>query len=227
MARTVNAVVHAVRRDAFVDVAERLIPQKGYEQMSVQDVLDALGASRGAFYHYFDSKQALLEAVLERMADGAAAALSPVVDDPTLAANEKLERVFAGIARWKAARKELVLAIIPVWLSDDNAIVREKFRHVAARVLTPLLAQIIRQGVEQQVFCVGSPGAAASILVMLLQGFSDAATALFLARQANTITFEEVERTTAAYTEAFERILGATAGALTLIDEPTLHLWFG
>ena len=33
MARTRNATVHAVRRDAFIDAAQRLIQVKGYEQM--------------------------------------------------------------------------------------------------------------------------------------------------------------------------------------------------
>ena len=61
MARTVNATVYAVRRDAFIDAAQRLIQAKGYEQMSIQDVLDELDASTGAFYHYFDSKAALLD----------------------------------------------------------------------------------------------------------------------------------------------------------------------
>ena len=68
MARTLNATIYAVRRDAFVDVAQRLIQAKGYQQMSIQDVLDELDASRGAFYHYFDSKADLLEAVVERLA---------------------------------------------------------------------------------------------------------------------------------------------------------------
>ena len=102
MARTLNAAVHTVRKEAFVDVAQRLMQTKGYEQMSVQDVLDELGASRGAFYHYFDSKQALLEAVVDRMVDGALAAVSPIVDDPNLSALRKFEGVFAGIQRFKA-----------------------------------------------------------------------------------------------------------------------------
>ena len=67
MARTLNPEVHAVRRDAFVDAAQRLIQARGYEQMSIQDVLDEVDASRGAFYHYFDSKAALLDAVVDRM----------------------------------------------------------------------------------------------------------------------------------------------------------------
>jgi len=51
MARTVNATLHGVRRDAFLDVAQRLVETKGYEAMSIQDVLDALEVSKGAFYH--------------------------------------------------------------------------------------------------------------------------------------------------------------------------------
>src|SRR5579872_4074269 len=53
--RTVNPMLHTVRREAFVDVAQHLIQTRGYEAMSIQDVLDAVGASRGAFYYYFDS----------------------------------------------------------------------------------------------------------------------------------------------------------------------------
>ena len=49
MARTLDPVAHAVRRDAFLDAAEALIRAKGYDEMSIQDVLDAVGASRGAF----------------------------------------------------------------------------------------------------------------------------------------------------------------------------------
>src|SRR5262249_60651126 len=118
MARTVNPAAHALRRDAFVDAAQRLIQIQGYEQMSIQDVLDALDASRGAFYHYFDSKVALLEAVVERMVDQSTAALRPLVDDPDRAALEKLAGLFAGVARWKAARGELMIAVLEVWFSD-------------------------------------------------------------------------------------------------------------
>ena len=128
MARTLDPVVHAVRRETFVDIAQRLIQTKGYEQMSIQDVLDEAEASRGAFYHYFDSKAALLEAVVERMVDTVIATLSPLVADQAVPALEKLQGVFTGIARWKGERTQLMVALMEVWLSDDNAIVREKFR---------------------------------------------------------------------------------------------------
>jgi AcrR family transcriptional regulator len=227
VARTLNPTRHTVRRDAFLDVAQRLVQTKGYETMSVQDVLDELEASKGAFYHYFDSKQALLEAVVERFADDAIASLAPILGDPNLPALRKLEGIFAGIGRWKADRKELVFAIIEVWNSDGNAIVREKLRRLTVNRLVPLLSPVIAQGIDEGTFTAESPEQTSMVLVSLMLGFQQQATDLFIARQAGTVTFEVVQRSFAANTEAFERILGVPKGSLALIDERNLHFWFG
>lgn len=227
MARTVNATLYTVRRDAFLDVAQRLVQSKGYEAMSIQDVLEALEASKGAFYHYFDSKQALLEAVVERFADTTIAGLAPVLDDPNLSALRKLERFFSGVARRKAEQKELVLAIIEIWNSDGNAIVREKLRRLTVSRLVPLLSAVIKQGIDEGVFHVASPDETATVFVSLMLGFQELANEYFLARQAGTITFAVVQRLMASFTQAFERILGIPTGSLTLADESTLHFWFG
>ena len=227
MARTVNATLRTVRRDAFLDVAQRLIQTKGYEAMSIQDLLDQLEASKGAFYHYFDSKQALLEAVVERFAAAAMASLEPVLNDPDLPALTKLERVFAGIASLKAEQKELMLAIIEVWNSDGNAIVREKVRRMSGRIMIPLFSAVLRQGVDEGTVHIDSADETAKVLVSLMLGYQQQATDLYVDRHAGSITFEVVQRAVAANTEAFERILGIPKGSLKLTDERTLRLWFG
>jgi AcrR family transcriptional regulator len=228
MARTTNVAEHAVRRDTFIDATLRLLQSKVYEEMSIQDVLDEVGASRGAFYHYFDSKTALLEAVLERMIVQATASLRPIVADPDLSAADKLSGAFGGIAAWKLARRELLLAVMRVWLSDENAIVRDKLRTGTARNLTPLFAEIIGQGVAEGSFAISSsPADAARVFVSLILGANEAATQLALAHEADTISFEELQRALAAYGDAFERILGARPGSLTFVDESVLREWFG
>ncbi|MGH2363531.1 MAG: TetR/AcrR family transcriptional regulator [Chloroflexota bacterium] len=226
MPRTVNPRAHGLRREAFLDAAQRLIQTKGYEAMSIQDVLDALQTSRGALYHYFDSKQELLEGVVQRLVDGALASLAPLLHDPRLPAPRKLELVFAGIARWKAGQKELVLALIPIWQSDANAIVREKIRRLTVSRLVPLLAGVIGQGIDEGAFTASSAEGTAMAVGALLQAMQDWAVTAFLERQRGLSSFEAVRRSAASLTESLERVLGADLGSLTLMDEPTLRFWF-
>ena len=227
MPRTVNLAVHTVKREAFVDAGLGLMQAKGYEQMSIQDVLDAVGASRGAFYHYFQSKQQLLAAMVDRIADQALSGLQPVVDDPALGAIDKFGQFFGGIARFKADRKSLMLEFIKVWRSDDNAVVRDRLRPTLIEKVAPILARIIEQGVAEEVFGVESPQDTANVLMMLMTGFQDFATDLFIARQANAISYEDARRTLHSYARAFERILGAAPGSVPIVSESTLREWFG
>jgi AcrR family transcriptional regulator len=227
MARTVDPAAHAVRRDTFLDAAQRLITDKGYEQMSVQDVLAETDASKGAFYHYFDSKAALLEGVIDRMVLLATSELQPLLDDPDRTALAKFNGMFQGLASWKTQRRELLLAVLETWLSDDNAIVREKFRREVVATITPILTAIIRQGVHEGTFAVTSPEHAARVTVSLLLGANEHASALFLGNHAGEIPFEVVEGALNAYPEAMERILGAPDGSLRWwTDDRLLHKWF-
>jgi|SRR5579884_1952059 len=226
MPRTFNPTAHAVRRDTFLDAAQRLIQARGYDQMSIQDVLDEVGASRGAFYHYFDSKTALLDAVVERMVIAGLVAVTPIVSDPSLSAPEKLSRLFTGLARWKADRRDLVLALLRVWYSDDNALVRDKLRRRMMVHLVPILTEIVDQGRAEGTFSASLPDAP-RIIVLLLQGAQDEAGELFFARQANSIPFEAVETFLSSIADSMERILGAKPGSLTILEPGTLRLWFG
>lgn len=226
MPRTVNVEARAIRREAFVEAALRLIQTKGYELMSIQDVLDELDASRGAFYHYFTSKLALLEAAVDHIVAAAMEAVSPIVANPTLSAPQKLERLFSGIAGWKAERRELMLALLKVWYSDDNAIVRDKVRRSTVTGLVPLLFVIVEQGRVEGVFSTSSPDGAARAVVALLLGAQDMAGELFFVRQAGEIPFEVVAARFAGLAEALTRVLGAPIGSLSLIDDATLRLWF-
>jgi AcrR family transcriptional regulator len=227
MARTLDPVAHAVRRDAFLDAAQRVTATKGYAQLSIQDVIDELSSSKGAFYHYFDSKAALLDGIVSRMVDAATASLAPAIADPDRSALEKFDAVFSGLASFKADRRELILELMRVWLSDDNAVVREHFRRGVIAAMTPLLATIIRQGVAEGSFTAASPDHAGRVFASLLIGANEAATDLFAAHQDGAATFEEVERTLTAYGDAFERILGARPGSLGFADRSAVvREWF-
>ena len=226
MARTLDPESHAVRRDAFLDVAQRLIQTKGYDAFSIQDVLDEVGASKGAFYHYFGSKGDLLEAMVERMADGVEAGWEEVLTRADLSALGRLEGLFATTATYKSARRDLALALLEAWLSDRNTILRERLRELVARRMTPALERILAEEIDTGEFTATDPEATARVMVALIQGSQDAASQLFVARQAGRIELDDVMRVFAAFSEALERILGIEPGRLSLTDPPTLRTWF-
>jgi AcrR family transcriptional regulator len=227
MARTVDQVAHASRREEFVVAAQALMASKGYQLVSIQDVLDATGSSKGAFYHYFGSKADLLEAIVDKMTATVLTDALPLLDDTTIPAPEKLSGLFGRISSWKTERKELLLALLETWYSDENVVVREKFRRHAAERLTPLLARIIEQGNAEGTFHASVSPGAADVFVALLLGLNEHAGHLFLARQAGERSLAEVEGTFAAYVDALERILGIAPGSLALIDQSVVREWFG
>jgi AcrR family transcriptional regulator len=216
----------AVRRNEILDLAQRLVYTKGYEQMTIQDILDGLQISKGAFYHYFDSKQALLEAVIERMGEEALQLLLSIVHDPALPALEKLQRYLATANRWKIGQKAFFLALLRVWFTDDNAIVRQKLRATAIREIAPLLAEIIRQGIQEGVMTVTYPDQVGEVIASLAQDAGETIGALILSFDPERDDMQRVERTVAVYTDAFERVLGVPAGSLSLVDDQTLKKWF-
>ena len=52
--------------EKILDVSMRLFTEKGYEHTTIQDIVDALGMSKGAIYHHFKSKEDILDRINDR-----------------------------------------------------------------------------------------------------------------------------------------------------------------
>lgn len=225
MARIVKEEAYAVKRNEILDAARQFAYTKGYEQMTIQDILDDLKISKGAFYHYFDSKQALLEALIERMLDGAEQVIIPIVYDPDLLALEKLRRYFTTLGRWKTAQKTFFLALLRIWYKDDNIILRQKVLAKGFKRIAPLLNVIIQQGIQEGILTTPYPDEVSGILFSIMMNLSDTLAGLLLSNESNHDVLLNMENTTVAYTDALERVLGAPAGSLLIIDAETLKEW--
>jgi AcrR family transcriptional regulator len=226
MPRTVNPLKHTARRDEFIDAGQRLIQTRGYEQFSVEDLLAEVGASKGAFYHYFGSKSALLEAIVDRFVAVALAQVERIVGDPSLNAVDKFHAYFSTIARLKGEQKEFLVALMRVWFSDDNVLVREKLRREQVRHVATHIAAIIRQGVAEGAFMLADPEGMARVVLSLVLDTGDEAGELYMRRQAGEVDLDSVRRRLQTYQVALERVLGVAPGTVHLLDEQTLQTWF-
>src|SRR5437588_12041627 len=112
MVRVVNEAAYTARRNTILDAAQRAIGTKGYELMAIADLLSELQISSGAFYHYFDSKPALLEALVERIGNQAEQLVLPIVHDTTLGALDKLQRFISVLNQCKRQNLPLKFALV-------------------------------------------------------------------------------------------------------------------
>jgi TetR/AcrR family transcriptional repressor of nem operon len=215
----------AVRRNEILDAAQRLVATKGYEQMAIQDILDELQISKGAFYHYFDSKLALLSAVIERMQAGMAQSLLSLVHDPALGTLDKLQRFFATLFRWKTAQKGFFLLLLHAWYTDENAIVRQKVQASTFHQLTPPLEEIIQQGIQEGVLTLPSAAGMGRVTLTLAQDLSDLVASWLLSDESQRETKPSMEQTIAIYTRAIERVLQAPSDSLRIFDLHQLDEW--
>jgi len=231
MARKVIESEYTARRNEILDSAQRLVYTKGFDQMTIQDILDQLQISKGAFYHYFNSKTDVLEALVERMVvEQVTPLLDAIVQDQSLTALEKLHAYFDVSARWKSAQKEMVLSLTRVWYSDENALFRQRLNALSIQKITPMLGGIIQQGVREGVFNAAHPQHFGEVIVYVMLGLSDKIVGLLLRSdeidQDDPIVLESIIEYEMVLADAMERLLGAPAGSIHPFDPETLREWF-
>src|SRR3954470_665082 len=83
-------------RRHLLEIAARLFTERGYEATSITDVLERAKLSRGAFYHHFQSKEALFEAVLEMVEEHVGMTLR----EAAAGASDPVEAIRIGCRAW-------------------------------------------------------------------------------------------------------------------------------
>lgn len=226
MARTVDQTAHAARRHEILDVAQKLVLSRGYARMSIQDVLDELGISKGALYHYYGSKQELLAGIVDRMADEVHARLAAVAADSGLSARERVGRIFQSLMSWKTQHRDELVALLRVWHSDGNAVMRQRTRAGITYRLAPLFERVVADGIADGTFTLPAAAGSGHVLLSLIHDLNERLGELFFAYEAGSAGLDTVEQAVTAYTSALERVLGVPAGSITLVDIPALFTWF-
>jgi AcrR family transcriptional regulator len=115
-------------RHRILAVATRLFTKMGYEQTSIESLLDELNISRGALYHHFSSKEAIFEAVFEAVeADIAKAIIGATrgIADPAIALRTGCD----AFLRMAAEEKVRQIALIDA----PAALGWQKWREIEAR----------------------------------------------------------------------------------------------
>jgi len=227
MARTGVLERRHARRNELLDVAQKLLAEAGYEGTPVNAIIEAAGVSKGTFYHYFRSKEHLLDCLVDRMTGEILSGARQAAAGAVAGAAGKLSAFFGAAARWKAANREAIVALTRALFRDENVLLRTKGTRRWLEAATPDLADIVREGIAEGAFSACDPEATAELILQLGVAMRESMAGLFLRIDEEPGVWPLLERKIESYQRATERILGAPTGSIILVDEETLRMLGG
>jgi len=158
-----------VRRAELLDQALALFLERGYDNVSLNDLLAMAGTSKGAFYHYFPSKEALVTALAQHSAAEAFELLRPVFAQP---GKNALERLNAGLAASYQVKMAMgapeQIAAMASLLKPENQTLFRRIITIWEDLFRPVLTEVITQGVHEGVFDTFDPEGVGD----MIQGFA-------------------------------------------------------
>jgi AcrR family transcriptional regulator len=200
MARIVKKATE--RRADIIHAARSLFLSKEYEKTTMQDVMESLGIAKGTIYHYFDSKEELLEAVVEDMVDQSFKEMQALLKQMKGNALEKIQTlVEAG-----RIAKDNKPILEQLHKSGNEALHLRLLAETLAKQ-APLYASLIQQGCEEGIFKTDAPLECAELILSGIQFMTD--TGIYpwqpedLARRINAFP-RLIEQLLQAPTNAFQ-----------------------
>ena len=85
-----NSKKPEIRRQELIDIADALFTERGYEAVSVRDILEVVNGAPGMFYYYFKSKQEIYMAAMEQYSTRRMERKCKIMEDEEVAFGKKL-----------------------------------------------------------------------------------------------------------------------------------------
>lgn len=207
-----------LRRAQILDAAEKLFFEKGYDRTSVQDILDALGMSKGGFYHYFDAKDAVLRAVSERRAERRFSRLNAELYGSRRSPIDRLNLLLGMANLFETEELRFASLILKLCYVERDAAMRDHRRRILLDTLAPYMADVLNEGVRDGSFHVRRPLEVSRLLLMLALDADEECYSMLAVEPDNPDVMIRMLELLNAWRDAAENLAGAPFGSIRLFE---------
>lgn len=141
------------RRNEIIDIAEGLFHMKGYDKCTVNDILNEIGIAKGTFYHYFKSKEEVLDAIVLRYREIVINRTNEILKIDDISPEEKLLHTFMSMQ----IKNQVGSDMLDEMHKTENALLHQKTLNQMVTALAPVLAEIIEEGIEKKAWSCKYP----------------------------------------------------------------------
>lgn len=148
----------------IIAVSTALFVEKGYEKTTIQDIVNGLdGLSRGAIYHHFSSKEAIVDEVIDRMLPNTQY-VTELSQEKGLNGLEKIQQLFLEPLFHQKTAAE---AASRMTLLDNPKLFLKHMKHITDKIAPEIEAYIV-EGNQDGSVNVSYPKQMAEIIIFLL-----------------------------------------------------------
>jgi len=217
MARIVKKA--SERHNEILQKAQELFYKNGYNKTSVNMVIEALGISKGAFYHYFKSKEELLDCLSDDLTTNIKLKIQAEINGPNLNAIDKLNKMYYASGSYKVENIDFIMVITDALYNDDNLLLRHKFHNKSTEDFVPLMAAIFQQGKDEGVFKIDDPTIMARAVLLFGMSIAEYNAKLLLQLNDHPEKLDEMYDYFHIYQSSVESMLGAPKGSIVAFDK--------
>lgn len=207
-----------LRKDSIIKTAEKLFFEKGYGETSIQDILDALSISKGGFYHYFDSKNALLEEICRQRSGRDIERVRAELYSGKFGPVQKLNLLLSALNIFNREDPKFAALVLRVSYVDGDVHFRDQMRMFMQDSLRPMVDEVLREGVAAGCFFTRNPGNLGRLILMLGYDVNDEVCRILASDSDNPDCVIAIMDLLDAYRESIENLCGAAFGSILLFD---------
>lgn len=204
------------RREVIVKTAERMFYDRGYERTSVQDIIDELGFSKGGFYHHFESKLSLLDAICDARARHSFELGERAVAECQGSASDKLNALFRRATILQTDSADFISLLLRVAYREDGALMREKMKQRQLVLNVPLMDRVVLSGIASGEFFSPYPAQVSELVLRLCMQLTDEIAFLLNKSRNDAEILVLILEKLKVYRHAIEHLLYAPHGSVII-----------
>lgn len=163
------------KRELIFDALEALMLTVPFKEISVESIAQKANVAKGSVYYYFDSKDEILDNVIERSYRRAVREYLDSISSEKTALG-RIKQLFKSVLKkdFGDSRQNL---IVTLHLHDDPML-HNRLKSIAVQELSPILTLLLEQGIDEGSMAMDYPKESAEIIVSVLTVFLDNTTVL-------------------------------------------------
>ena len=207
-----------IRKAAIIETAENLFYSKGYEKTSIQDVLDALSLSKGGFYHHFESKLSLLDAICEKRMERYAHECRDAIAKNQYKGIDKLNCALSYSSYLKDSSVDFIAIMLKVCYKEGAVMLRDHMKMASMELLSTIVNEAVEEGVAGNIFFARYTDELGGIILSLTSSLTDEISLLSVRENDIRERMAKIQHKIEAYQYTLETLLNAPHGSIRIFD---------